>query len=125
MDPWKPADYELPDIAAVQAMALGQATPDQQQRALKWIVETVAGTYEQPYSPTSARDTDFALGKRHVGLQVVKATKLNLASLRKDDHGRSSSRDPSRTDSGPDARADERAGERAGGKPSTKRKRKS
>ena len=79
--PWIPKQYELGDIAAVQAVARGTADKDQQQRALKWIVEQVCGTYDLGWHPEFA---DFAAGLRFAGLQIVKATKLNTALMRKD-----------------------------------------
>lgn len=79
--PYIPIDWEPADISAIQALQRGDASPDQQRRALDYII-TLAGTYDLSYRPDSARDTDFAEGKRWVGLQVVKATKLNLAAIR-------------------------------------------
>lgn len=76
--PWKPAPYEPADAAALQALAKGTATADQQKRALKWIVNTCCRTYDLSYRPgeEGRRDTDFAEGRRAVGLQIV--TLLNL-----------------------------------------------
>ena len=78
--PQIPPPYDLPDVSAIQALHRGDATPDQQQRALKWIVERAAGAYEFNYYPTD-RDTSFALGRAFVGQQVVKLLKLSLAEL--------------------------------------------
>ena len=84
--PAVPAPYALADADAVQALARGDANEQQQQRALKWIVEVGAGAYEFHYYP-SERDTAFALGRAFVGQQVVKLTKLNLSALRRQDNG--------------------------------------
>ncbi len=80
-----PAAYELPDASAIQALQRGDATPEQQQRALKWIIENACGTYDMSYRPgeEGRRDTDFAEGKRFVGSQIVKLLKLNLSLLRR------------------------------------------
>ena len=80
--PAVPALYELADAAAVRALMDGVATPEQQKRALKWIVETAAGTYEFHYY-SGERDTAFALGRAFVGQQVVKMTKVNVGALRR------------------------------------------
>ena len=56
----------------MQALQTGTATADQQQRALKWIIEKVCGTYDLTYFPESARNSDFAEGKRFVGLMLRK-----------------------------------------------------
>lgn len=86
--PWQPASYELADIEAIQALASGAAEEAQQRRALAWIINVVAGTYDQSYRPGAdgERDTCFAEGRRFVGSQIVKATKLNLSSLRRAEH---------------------------------------
>lgn len=76
--PWAPASYEIADAGALQALARGECEPHQQQRALKFIVESLCGTYDLSYRPSGDRDTAFAEGKRHVGLQIVKLTKLKL-----------------------------------------------
>lgn len=81
-EPWKPADYEIADAAAIQAVAHGRASEDQQRRAFHFIVHAICGNYDLPYRPASARDTDFALGKMFVGQQLVKFVNLNLAVLR-------------------------------------------
>lgn len=84
-----PVHYETADITALQALAEGKANEGQQQRALKWIVHTVAGTYELSYRSDrdgGERETAFAEGRRFVGLQVVKALSFNgkmIAELNK------------------------------------------
>lgn len=80
--PWFPPPYSKYDVAAIQALMTGTASDHQQQRALKWIIETACATYDLSFRPDNARATDFAEGKRHVGLQLVKLTKLNLAKLK-------------------------------------------
>lgn len=82
--PFIPPPYELADATAFQALQRGEAEPYQQQRALKWLIEKCAGTYEFQYYP-SDRDTSFALGRAFVGQQVVKLLHLNTSQLRKTD----------------------------------------
>ena len=80
--PWMPADY-VPSIpSAFQALLIGEADPEQQKRALSWIIEELCKTYDMSYRPDSQRDTDFAEGKRFVGSQIVKMTKLNVSKLK-------------------------------------------
>lgn len=83
--PWKPAQWEKADANAVRAMAAGEADPEQQRRALQWIIESAAGTYDAHYFPTD-RETAFALGRAHVGQQIVKLIKLNPKLVRSDEH---------------------------------------
>ncbi len=85
---WKPADWDLADASAVQALARGDASADQQKRALKWIIEGACSTYDLSYRPgdEGRRDTDFAEGRRFVGLSIVKLLKVNLSALRRKDN---------------------------------------
>jgi hypothetical protein len=77
--------WEVPDAAAIQALDRGDATADQQRRALDWIINKAAGYYDLSYRPggeEGRRDTDFAEGRRFVGGQIVKLSKLNLAKFK-------------------------------------------
>ncbi|TXJ25387.1 MAG: hypothetical protein E6Q24_14745 [Chitinophagaceae bacterium] len=69
------------DVAALKALEFGEASPEQQKRALAWIINNASATYEMSYRPTSDRDTSFAEGRRFVGLQIVKMLKLNLSTM--------------------------------------------
>lgn len=86
--PWKPAEYTLADVSAIQALMRGDASKEQQIRALRWIVEPLCETYGMSYRPDSDRDTSFAEGKRFVGNQIVKLTKIDLAALRKNEQSK-------------------------------------
>lgn len=81
--PWEPVSYEIADVAAIQALLTGTATPDQQKRALRWIIESAAATYDQSFWPgeDGARNTAFAEGRRFVGNSIVKMTRLNVSDL--------------------------------------------
>lgn len=82
--PWYPPDSEIADVTAMQALANGTANPEQQLRALRWIIEVASGRDEMSYRPggeDGRRDTDFAEGRRFVGNQVVKLLKLSTADL--------------------------------------------
>lgn len=74
--PWHPAPYDPDgtDTAAIKALAAGVASEGQQKRALAWIINSVCGTYDQPYRPGEGgdRDTVFACAKQFVGQQIVK-----------------------------------------------------
>lgn len=81
--PWLPAAYELADAAAIQALVRGDATADQQRRAVAWLVNC-SGYYDLSFRPGDGgdRETAFAEGKRFVGAQMVKLSKLALSKLR-------------------------------------------
>jgi hypothetical protein len=82
--PWHPALYDESITGAIKALASGTANDGQQRKALDWIVHTLCGTYDLSYRPGDAgeRDTAFAEGKRHVGMQIVKMTKLTTPERR-------------------------------------------
>lgn len=81
--PWHPAKYDEADIYAVQALAAGVASADQQKRAVHWLLNNVCGTYDETYFADSERNSAYAQGKRHVGLQFVKAIKLPARAFTK------------------------------------------
>lgn len=80
-EPWKPAEYDPEDAAACQAVAHGRASPEQQVRAYRFILEQLALTYDLSYRSELPLDTAFAEGKRFVGLQMVKFANINLQIL--------------------------------------------
>lgn len=69
-----PYDPDGADTMAIKALATGTANDGQQKRALAWIINAVCGTYDLSFRPGESgdRETAFAEGKRHVGLQIVK-----------------------------------------------------
>lgn len=78
---WAPPTYTAADVAAIQALATGSATMDQQQRALDWIIREAARAYDLDYRPDS-REHAFASGRRSVGLHLVTMLKLDKSKLR-------------------------------------------
>lgn len=79
---WLPVDdWEVADVSALQAVERGEATPEQQKRALAWIINKACWTYESTFSPVREHDSSFAEGRRFAGLQIVKMLKLNAAAL--------------------------------------------
>lgn len=80
--PWMPAEYEIADVAAMQAVAYGRASEEQQKRAYAYIVHVLCGTYDVSFRPgDSSRETDFAEGKRFVGIQCAKLADPKLLEL--------------------------------------------
>ena len=84
-----PVKYVKADAAALQAMRRGEATPDQQLRALEYIVETICDRNGMSFrpGPEGARDTDFAEGRRFVGNQIVKLTNMPLNKIEEEQTG--------------------------------------
>lgn len=80
-----PPPYDIADVSALQAVAEGRADPHQQRRAMRWIIELAASTYQPSYrnGPDGDRETTFAEGRRFVGLMIVEKLKLNTNDLRR------------------------------------------
>lgn len=74
--------WEKSDVSSIQALSRGDATPEQQKKALDFIINKVCLTYDMPYRPDSGRDTDFLLGRMFVGQQIVKFIKVNLFNIK-------------------------------------------
>lgn len=79
--PWKPAAYGLEIATAFQALMRGDCPAHLQQKAVKFILFDLCGVRDLSFrpGPEGARETDFAEGKRFVGLQIGKLleTKVN------------------------------------------------
>lgn len=69
------------DAFAIQAVALGTATEDQQKRAFSCIVRELAGTYDMTFDPESERASNFNEGRRHVGRALVNLINANITLL--------------------------------------------
>lgn len=75
------ADYEIADVSALQALVRGEATADQQKRALDWVLYEAAQIRNVSFQPDSDRATSFAEGRRFVGLQIARLLSLSLRDL--------------------------------------------
>lgn len=78
--PYMPAEYDVADVSAFQALERGEANDEQQKRALNWIIVHCSRMYDFHFYPND-RDTSFALGRAFVGQQVVKLLRLNNRAL--------------------------------------------
>lgn len=77
--PYAPAPYTTAHLKAVWAVYHGEANPEQQKRAMEWIINVVAMANELTFFPggiDGQRLSDFAAGKSHVGKQIQKAITL-------------------------------------------------
>lgn len=74
--------YELSDATAIKALHGGVATAEQQQRALKWILESACGLPAWPYVVGDPDQTHIHLGRHFVGQQIMKLLTTNLASIK-------------------------------------------
>lgn len=72
----RPAHYEAADVEALQALLRGDASAYQQKRALDWIINHASNYYDLSYRGEKTHDSAFLEGRRFVGAQVIKLTKL-------------------------------------------------
>jgi hypothetical protein len=79
--PYLPAEYTPADAISIQRLSMGKANEDEQKRALDWIINHAAATYQLSYRTDSDRDTVFAEGRRFAGLQIVKMLHMNTLSM--------------------------------------------
>jgi hypothetical protein len=73
--PWKAPPYDPANAFAMQALAKGSASAAQQQLAFNFIVKELCETERLTFWPPEqghdgTRATDFAEGKRWVGLEI-------------------------------------------------------
>ena len=77
--PYFRVDHEAPDVSALQALARGDASADQQKRALDWIIKQGAATYQQSFVPGDSHATAFIEGRRFVGTKIVELLTVSIA----------------------------------------------
>lgn len=68
--PWLPSTIRYHQQMALKNLEIGNASPAEQVAVLRWIVEDLCRTYDQPYFADSPTDTAFAAGKMYVGEQI-------------------------------------------------------
>ena len=84
-NPLETPNYSKADAYAIKALAAGNASDDQQRRALEFIVVGLCATHDVSMRPGEDGDrlTCFAEGKRYVGLQIEKLVNLSGEILEK------------------------------------------
>lgn len=70
--------YEEADAFAIKALRTGTATPDQQMRALHWIVNSAAKFNDVSWDMENERASSFFAGRRFVGWQISNLAALNI-----------------------------------------------
>jgi hypothetical protein len=83
-DQWTERDrhngYSVADAYALQALFRGEASKEQQIRAMDWIINVACKAYDQHYFDND-RDTVFALGKSFAASQILKLSKLDTGEM--------------------------------------------
>jgi hypothetical protein len=75
--PWEPTPVDPAEVRAIKAMCRGEATEAQQLLIVKWV-ERATGVSELEFRPDGERASNFAAGKRFVGLQFFTLAKSAL-----------------------------------------------
>lgn len=85
---WHPPLYDKADTQAIQHLALyaegkesQPPSPETVRRALEWIIWKAAATYEEPFLPGAPDIIAYMLGRRSVGLAIVKQMKLKIGKV--------------------------------------------
>jgi hypothetical protein len=81
LPPYLECEFKAADVAAIQAMEAGTATPDQQKRAFEWLLVGAARVRQPSFQPNDPHGTAFAEGRRYVGLQIGLMRTLNVADV--------------------------------------------
>lgn len=74
-------DFDHFDVYALKALETGTANDVQQKRALNWIINKAAHTYEESFVPGDPHGTNFLEGRRFVGLRTVRLLKMTSEEI--------------------------------------------
>jgi hypothetical protein len=80
--PWEPAETDYAEVSAIQALIRGDASHDQQLVLVRWI-EKATACDELEFRASGERESNFAAGKRFVGLQFFTLGKTILPDPRR------------------------------------------
>lgn len=77
-------EHKLADIAAIKALYIGEASPDQQKRALTWIIQKMSNVSGSSFDSDPAT-YGFKEGKRKIGIDLtyVLSTSLDVFKTKK------------------------------------------
>ncbi len=80
----QPADFDPADVAAIQHLMAGDATPEQQRRGMEWIINKASRAFDNTWFSGNQHDSSFLAGRAFVGQQILGVNKINLSFLLKD-----------------------------------------
>lgn len=79
--PYFDVQWEPADVSALQALRRGEAEPDQQKRALDWIIKHACNAYQPTFHPGQPDASAFAEGRRWPGLKIVELLTVSTRDL--------------------------------------------
>lgn len=74
-------NWKLADASAMKALNAGTATPEQQKRALDWILKNACALPEWAYVAGDQGETNINLGRHFVGQQIMKLLTIDLSTV--------------------------------------------
>src|SRR6185437_7853967 len=77
-----PSETTLADLSAIKALTRGDATSDQQKRALDWIVRRLARIGEPSFHPGDSHAMAFKDGRKFVGQVLANIMTGHMDELR-------------------------------------------
>lgn len=84
---WHPTVSDKRVARAARALAEGVAGTDDQQLFMNWLINTACHTYDEPFQPDNQNVTNYILGRRSVGLAVVKHINMSMKVFEGQDDG--------------------------------------
>ena len=79
---WRIHKAEDYDVYSLQALARGEADPEQQRHSLKYIVEKICGAYDNTFDLDSERVSSHYQGRQFVGQRIVALLKYNMRKIK-------------------------------------------
>lgn len=64
-------DIDIADAAAIKALNIGKAEPEQQKRALDWILKNACMIGGEPFCPGEPDSTAYKNGKQSVARNIL------------------------------------------------------
>ena len=84
--PWIVTEPDISVTAAIKAVAYGTADPEQQMRAMRWILEVCSGG-GWAYRPEGDRETCIALGMQRVGEAIKRQINIITTKQKESENG--------------------------------------
>jgi hypothetical protein len=76
-----PPTYDRSIVIAMQALARGEADSEQQKRAYFWILKRACLINDVGYRKGSFDESAFLLGRRFVGVEIVKLLEVPVSKM--------------------------------------------
>jgi hypothetical protein len=81
--PWQFVEPSLDEARALQALAVGEASPEQQKKALAWIIHRACGASLDTFEPGQPDVSSYRQGRRAVGVLITQVLITKPENLRR------------------------------------------